>query len=1015
MMVTAKKPRFCLASLCRADQIEGCGTPMMLKPSNQFTVPLAAIPAKLSGMRLFCPVLILAATVGFSSPLNAADEAPQKGPQVSLEEGWNNPPPAARLRAYWWWLNSNVTKEAITHDLEEMKAKGFGGAVLFDAGGAEQLKNAQVPNGPAFFSAEWRELFKHTLHEANRLGLEMSLNIQSGWNLGGPTVTQDDAVKKLTWSSAEAQGPGPVSLKLPAPAANDKYYRDLYVLAWREPATPISGRQPLKNLALKTLQQKPAGKGTQWAILNSAPNTAPFLLDDEPSQPGEEDTRTADVVDLTKNLAADGTLTWENAPEGKWRILRMGSTLGNNRRVSTHSKGWEGYALDVLDEGAFRRYWDAVVEPLIADAGPLAGKTLRYLHTDSWEVGAFNWTPTLREEFRRRRGYDFLPWLPVFAGAIVESREQSNRFLRDFRRTMGDLAAEHYVHFSAWAARHGLGIHAEAGGPHWLPIDAQQCLGLDDMPMSEFWAASPHRPVDETRFFAKQPASAAHTMGRPLVAAEGFTTLGPHWQERLWNDLKPSFDKACTEGMNRLFWHAFVCSPKETGIPGQQYFAGTHFNPKVTWWKKSAPFLTYLNRCQFLLQQGLFVADALFYYDNDAPNFSQLRKSDPAKLGSGYDYDVISADALITRVSVKEGRLTLPDGMSYRVLVLPERTALSLPVLQKVSELVGAGATVIGPKPAVSTGLANFPKDDAEVKRIADELWNNSPEKNRVIAGKTARDVLLTQSVKPDFAFTGGDDKTSIDYIHRRADGTDLYFVASRGERPESVQAAFRISGKIPELWNAVTGEHHAAAAYQESDGCTTLPLDFPPFGSLFVIFRQPAGAAPSPGKANKRNFTAIQELNGPWTVKFDPLWGGPESADFSQLTSWTARPEPGIRFYSGTATYQQNFDLPATLAGKQLMLNLGDVRELAEVRLNGQSLGIVWAPPFRVDITPAVKPGANQLEIEVVNFWPNRIIGDAGLPPEQRLTKTNILTLTAETPLMDSGLLGPVKIETIE
>ena len=340
----------------------------------------------------------------------------------------------------------------------------------------------------------------------------------------------------------------------------------------------MTGHEPIQNWELKAVYKSLGG---------SAPDTS-ALLKDAPDTPGEEATHSREVLDLTSRLDPQGTLRWD-APEGNWKILRFGCTVGDHARVSTSSEGWSGYALDVLDEGAFRRYWDEVVEPLIADAGPLAGRTLKYLHTDSWEIEAYNWTPTLREEFRRRRGYDLLPFLPVLAGLIVDDRSTTNRFLFDFRRTLGDLAIDHhYKPFREWAAKHGLEIHPEAGGPHGVPIDAQQCLGQDQVPMSEFWAWSfTHRIGDANRFFVKQPASAAHTYGHPLVAAEGFTNIGLHWQERIWDNLKPSFDQACCEGLNRLVWHAFVCSPDEADVPGIQYFAGTHFNPKTTWWGKS--------------------------------------------------------------------------------------------------------------------------------------------------------------------------------------------------------------------------------------------------------------------------------------------------------------------------------------------------------------------------------------------------------------------------------------------
>ena len=470
---------------------------------------------------LTCFILAIVTLISFAAGAFAGSGHPP-----ALEAGWQNPPNDARLRAYWWWLNGNVTSNSITRDLEQMKAKGFGGAVIIDAGGADQWGNAQVPHGPTFFTTEWRALYKHALREANRLGLKIDLNIQSGWNLGGPMVSADDAAKKLTWSELQITGPTNFDAALPVPQSRENYYRDTFAVAYRVKENSPSHR-PLENwrekALLKTLEPF------------STPDTAP-LFQEFPATPGEEDTRAADVIDLTSKLGADGKLNWD-APAGTWQIFRFGSTIGDHAYVSTASEGWQrapgathdSYALDVYDAGAFQRYWNAVVEPLIADAGPLAGKTLQYLHTDSWEVENVNWTPTLREEFQKRCGYDLVPWLPVIAGKIVNSREESNRFLFDYRKTLGELTIDnHYKLFRDNAHAHGLLIHPESGGPHAVPIDAQRDLGWDDAPMSEFWAWSwEHRIGDENRFFVKQPASAAHTYGHKYVFAEGFTTIGP--------------------------------------------------------------------------------------------------------------------------------------------------------------------------------------------------------------------------------------------------------------------------------------------------------------------------------------------------------------------------------------------------------------------------------------------------------------------------------------------------------
>ena len=545
---------------------------------------------------------------------------------VSLETGWTNQPIDARMRVYWWWLNGNVTEQSITRDLEAMKAKGIGGAILVDADGSDQDGNARAPHGVTFFSPAWRQLYKDALKEADRLGLQMSLNIQSGWNLGGPMVTADDAPKKLVWTQLRLSGESNSVIKLDCPKGRDNYYRDLFVLAYHVNTNLPPDRKPIENQPQKAL--------IKALEPFSTPVSTP-LFQEFPAATNEQDARVDGVMDLSSKMSADGALDW-NPPPGDWQILRFGCTLNDSCRVSTCSEGWDGYALDPFDAGAFRRDWDAVVEPLVADAGPMAGKTLKYLYTDSWEVEVANWTPTLREEISQNvAATTCCPGCRPWPGKIINSRDETDRFLQDFRRTMGDLAIDnHFKLFREGAQRHGMQIHPESGGPHAVPIDAQQCLGYNDVPMSEFWAWSwRHRIGDENRFFVKQPASAAHTYGHKLVLAEGFTSIGPHWQETLWDNLKPTFDHACTEGLNLLAWHAFVSSPESAGIPGQQYFAGTHLNPNVTWWDKSAPFFAYINRCQWMLQQGIPVADVVYYYGDHVPNFAQLRKSGPRARG----------------------------------------------------------------------------------------------------------------------------------------------------------------------------------------------------------------------------------------------------------------------------------------------------------------------------------------------------------------------------------------------
>lgn len=1076
---------------------------------------------------------------------------------TTLEAGFTDPPLEARTRCFWWWLNGNVTREAITRDLEEMKAKGFGGALLFDASSSSHKTVEPVPPGPMYGTAFWRELFKHAVEEADRLGLELGLNIQSGWNLGGPDITREEAAKQLIWFETQIEGPQDLSLTLPTLQARDGYYRDVCVLAYKntdrqeDPGKPVSeassaqtdgpaahavdgnpntfwvsgGNKPGDGPThtspqwLQLTFQKPVtasgvevtgrpGYGpricrvmvpdkdnqwkqvlrfgvkdgktateqfapveaqmfriemtaaydpgfpdaprnvqvSEWLLLDQEGNpikemclglpindlplktayhelggSAPdcrFLLEDVPGVPGEGDALANDIVNLPEVIGQDGSLNWA-VPEGKWTLLRFGYAL-TGARVSTASGEWQGPVLDYMSTPVLEAYWTRHVQPLLDDIGPLAGKALRFLHTDSWECGGMNWTPGFEDAFRKQRGYDPLPFLPVIAGKIIESREASNRFLADFRKTIAACVAEnHYARFADMAHERGLLVHPESGGPHAGPLDGIRNLGLSDMPMGEFWVPSPHRPKAENRFFVKQAASAAHIYGKQRVAAEAFTSIGPHWEDVLWKSVKPSFDHEACAGLSLSYIHTFTCSPASMGIPGQEYFAGTHFNPSVTWWDMAAESVVlYMNRCQFLLQQGRFIADVCYYYGDHIPNIAQRKEADPAGALPGYDYDVLDENTLL-QLSYDGTSLVLPSGMIYRMLVLPDHKILSLPVLQKIHQLVGAGATVSGTKPLRTASLTGAPESETQFQKLADDLWGISPEeqgrrsigKGILLWGTTAREVLKKNGIAADCAWEG--DEEAFGFIHRQTDTTDIYFLSNRSEEAAQAAFSFRITGKQPEFWDPLTGNIRDAANYAAAGDGTSIPIAFAPYASLFVIFRKP-WQDPA-GRNDFSEYAPVFEIEGAWKVAFDPQWGGPAEAEFSTLQSWTEHPEEGIRHYSGTATYTKTFDMPEDALGpdKKWLLDLGTVREIASVRLNGKALGVLWTPPFQAEVTEVLKETDNLLEIAVVNNWPNRLIGDAGLPEAQRLTRTNVTKFKTDMPLTPSGLLGPVRLLT--
>ncbi|GLU54704.1 glycosyl hydrolase [Dyadobacter frigoris] len=919
---------------------------------------------------------------------------------------FKNPPSEYGIRCWWWWLNGNIDKETITRDLQEMKAKGFSGACIFDANGADQAGNGPVPQGPMFGSPAWTELYVHAIKEADRLGLVMSLSIQSGWNLGGPDITPAETAKQVVFSQIQVKGSSNVQAELPSPKSRFNYYRDIAILAI--PFKSFPNRAPISNFENKAAKKEVGG---------SAPDTR-SLLTDIANVNEEEDATLKQVINITKYFK-NGKLNWK-APVGEWTILRIGYTP-TDAEVSTSSGEWQGHVIDYLSEKNFNRYWDTNVEPLLKAIGPMAGKTLKYLQTDSFEAGGINWTEGFEKEFIKHRGYDPIPYLPVLAGKIIENRDVSNRFLSDLRKTLGDLIAEkHYGTFSKRAREFNIGIQPESAGPHAGPFDGLKNYGYSDIMMSEFWSPSPHRARPVDRFFVKQAASAAKIYNKKLVGAESFTTVGPHWNDVMWADMKPSADHEFCAGLNLVYLHTFTSSPKAMGLPGQEYFAGTHFNTNVTWWDESIAFIQYLTRCHYIHQNGTSVADVLYYYGDHAPNLGRYKEDDPAKALPGFDYDLINEDRLLA-LEVKNGVLVLPHGVSYRVLSLPDHKTLSLAAMQKIQDLVKAGATVIGLKPTTTASLVKYPASEQILKKAADELWGSSTEisgvrkvgSGRVVWGKTASEFLRSDWVDFDMEIIKKESGSTYDYIHRTDGEKDFYFLSSQNRNASKITAAFRITGKQPELWNAVTGETKSAASFYQQDGKTYIPLEFDPYGSIFVVFKDEI-AKDKRGEATSNDvlFETETTLHGSWEVAFDPKWGAPAKVVFNELTSWSDRNEDGIRFYSGKAVYSKSFDADAKLVAGNAYLDLGVVKDIGitKVILNGKDLGILWAPPLRVSVSGILKEKNNDLKVEVVNTWRNRLVGDRGVPQEKRFTKTNI-KIQDKWQVLPAGLLGPVRL----
>ncbi len=721
-----------------------------------------------------------------------------------------------------------------------------------------------------------------------------------------------------------------------------------------------------------------------------------------------------EAVVITSHVDRQGRLRW-NAPEGDWTVIRY-VVMNTGERLKVPSPNSDGWATDHFSAEATRAHMEHVIARLREAFQDISKSGLRNLYLASYEVVGLVWSPGFLADFEKLRGYDMTPYLPVIFGGTVRDEETTARFLFDFRKTLSDLLISAYYRAAGEAARKaGLGIKSEAGGPgppiHNVPVDSLLANAAVDEIQGEFW---PFRPEAHSLWVVKETASAGHLYGKRRVHMEAFTSTH-HWYEGP-QDLKESADRVFCEGANHMVWHTWSHAPPESGKPGWVYGAGSHINRNVTWWPKARPFVEYLSRTSFLLQRGNFVGDVLFYYGDGGYKFVPPRSPQPG-LGAGYDYDFVNSDAILHRLTMHDGRFTLPDGTSYAVLVWPEGAEANPAVLEKTEKLVLAGGTIIGPRPARASGLEGYPASDSRVREAAARLCGDLDGKTktsrrvgkgRVVWGRTPAEVLREMKIARDF-----EAPEALDYTHRRDGGAEIYFVRNRENAPLAGKARFRVKGRQPELWDPVTGRIQDAPAWAMAGEGVEVVLDLDRYGSTFVVFRRAAEtkSATRPKAAGLGRAFAIE---GEWRVDFD---GGPQALKMAQLASWAKHENDGIRHFAGTAKYRTRFTLPAgwRLRARAIRLDLGDLWTIAEVWLNGQPLGVAWTRPFAVDATAALRDGENELLVEVTNTWHNRLVGDAKLPEAQRRTRTNI-TVSAGKPwreleLRDSGLFGPVRL----
>ncbi|MEO5774923.1 MAG: glycosyl hydrolase [Sphingomicrobium sp.] len=961
--------------------------------SGEFAMALGRLGSRSINRRVF---LASAASVACASEITPgwAVDLRTAAPDP-LAAGFQSPDGDARPLTIWQWMNGCVSREGITADLEAFKRAGLGGVQQFMIGGEQAIIDDPTVK---ILNPKWRDLMAFAIEECARLGLSFGTHNSPGWDSSaGPWVAVEQSMQKLVWSKTTVAGQARFEGALARPDVDPTWnlYRDVAVLA--------------------------APEGDVVAI--------------------------GDIKDLTSHMAADGTLNW-TAPPGQWAVFRFGHTANGRTNAGTSPPSGAGLHCDMMSRAAVEAYWTTYPTDIIKLAGAHAGRALARFEIDSYETGPQDWTPLMRQEFAKRRSYDVLPWLLVLAGRTVAGKEQSERFRRDWSKTIAELFANNYYGYITELANRTPGLemliepYATGRG---APFDSLAVGGEGNQLMGEFWQAPSTWGWDSL----KPVSSAAHRSGKRLVYAEAFTGQPPYaWRQDPYA-LKATGDRAFCAGVNRMAFHAAAHNPWPKMKPGMTMgWWGTQFGPGQTWWEHGGPeWITYLTRCQYMLQQGVFAADLCYL----------LNASGTPKMPKGYEGDIFGEKDLIERVSVRNGRLTLPDGASYSALILPDSDLMTPELARKIRQLVADGALIIGPKPVRSPSLTDYPACDNEVARIAAEVWGESAAstpraygKGRIVWGKSLEVVLKEAAIDPDVEFEAD---APLRWIHRSHAQAEIYFLSNAKDAPLATTVSFRQNGRTPELWHADTGTMTRPREWSVAGGRTHFNLSFDASGSVFVVFRaKPSGALPIQEAGDRAAVTL--PVDGAWDLSFAPNMGAPRKLAIKRLASWSEHSVPGVRYFSGTATYSKEIEIPSSLVRKagQVIIDLGRVKNVATVAVNGTAFRTLWKPPFRVDVSKALRPGTNLIEVRVTNLWPNRLIGDEQEPDDcvwgepkkfpfgakpasvgrplakipnwlaqgrprpsaGRRTFTTFKFFSSSDPLHESGLLGPVTVDFV-
>ena len=931
-----------------------------------------------------------------------------KQPETGVSsDSFVNPPADNRPMALWPWLNGYVDTAKLVYELEQMKVKGMQGAVIWDLGALVDPDKI-IPAGPAFLGSESLDYISLALKTSKRLGIHLGMSVASSWNVGGDWIDEADGGKELLTVSQVVEGPSVEKISIGIPKSR-------------------------------------RGEAKVYSLLTSI--AIPY------SENKEIDYLTNQVINFDGLSSENTIIEWE-VPEGKWEVLSF-FMCNTGQNLVCPSPNSNGLIIDHISRKATKNHFDHILGRLDKISSP--DNHLDFLFLDSYEVwSATDWTPDFIEEFKLRYEYDPVPFLPLLNGYNSKDSIVTKRFRGDYKRLISDLMIENHYGFSTQIANeHGMKMFAEAGHGGHPRVDPLKAMGHTDIPMGEFWNRQRH-------WVTKEAASAAHIYGKKLVASESLTSW-MNWQHGP-TDYKQLCDVAFCEGLNQVFFHTFAHNPEIAGKPGFAYHAGEHLNVNATWWEMARPFMDYLSRCSYMLRQGNFVGDVLLYYGDDAPNLVPPKRMDPNYTPDmpgifphwfydeskcphcgqpkpinpgnldGYDYDYINAEIITTTLMSEDGKLMLPHGQSYRVMMIPDKKDISLEVLKSLEKLVHEGAVIIGPKPERSTSLKNYPDCDAEVKTIADKIWGNCDGKTvfsnqygkgTVYWGKTMQEVLQELKIEPDFEVKGIDNcDRYIDYIHRQTETEEIWFVSNSSQTEQQFTAVFRVDGnKVPEIWDAESGLVQREVEYTKTENGISIELIMDPIASRFVVFK-----TKSTGKNDAELKSDLQfgfhktkkksepiDITDNWELSFNTEMGGAESYMMDKLANWSDVEEEGVRYYSGKATYTRDFSVEenALTKGTEAFVVFEDIQEMARVYINGNDCGIVWLPPYKANITSWLKPGNNTITVQVINTWNNRIVGDLSNPDQTQYTSTNVKTskFKANGSLLKSGLTGRAKI----